>query len=292
MKKVIVIGGPTATGKTTLSVQLATKLNTEIISADSRQCYKELQIGVARPTKEQLSAIRHHFIASHSIFDEINAAGYEEYALAKVEDLFTHLDTIVMVGGTGLYIKAFTEGLDHIPSVDPSIRKEIISNYEQNGIGWLQEKVKEEDPTFYEKTDYRNPHRLMRALEVKLATGRSIEGFRTGRKKERDFEVEKIAIMMDMSQITANIIQRVDQMMEDGLLEEVISLYPQRHLNALQTVGYREFFEYLDGTISLDEAIELVKINTRQFAKRQITWFKKDPDFKWMTHSQFYKFFL
>lgn len=282
-KTVIIIAGPTAVGKTAAAIDVATQLNTEIISADSRQCFKELAIGVARPSEEELAAVPHHFIASHSIHDEITAASYEEYALQKANELFQHHDAVVMVGGTGLYIKAFCEGLDTIPPINPAIRNEIINNYEQNGLGWLQEQVKEKDPLFFSQGETQNPQRLMRALEVVEATGQSVLSFRKGQKAARDFNILKMGLELPRPDLNERIHKRVDKMMEQGLLEEVKSLLPFKQLNALQTVGYKELFAFLDGEVSLEKAVEQIKTNTRQYAKRQMTWFKKDAEMHWFS---------
>lgn len=281
-KTVIVIAGPTAVGKTGIGIQVAKHFNTQIISADSRQCYREMRIGVARPSEEELSQVKHHFIASHSIQDKVNAAVFENYALEKATDIFKSSDYVVMVGGTGLYIKAFLEGMDPIPDVSEDIRNDITEQYFQYGLNWLQDEVKKNDPIFYKTGEIQNPQRLMRALEVVKATGRSIMDFRKGEKAKRNFEVQKIALELPKELLHRNINTRVDQMVEDGLVEEVQSLYKFRHFTALQTVGYKEIFDYLDDKISLAEAIEQIKVNTRQYAKRQVTWFKKDKEYQWL----------
>ena len=280
-KTVIIIAGPTAVGKTAVGIEVARYFQTEIISADSRQCYKELEIGVARPSPEELAAVPHHFIASHSIAEKVTAATFEEYALQKATALFEEKDVVVMVGGTGLYIKAFCEGLDDVPEVPIAIREQIISNYKENGIEWLQKEVQEKDPKFYEVGEIQNPHRLMRALEVMLATGKSIIDFRSGVKKQRDFDVVKIALHLPKEQLHHNINTRVDKMLAQGLLEEVKTVLPFQHTTALQTVGYKEFFTYLNNEIDLPTAIEMIKKNTRQYAKRQLTWFRKDVAYQW-----------
>jgi len=282
VKTVIIITGPTASGKTAASIQLAKKLSTSIISADSRQCYKELNIGVARPSLEELQVIPHYFIASHSIKEEVTAAGFEDYALNKAADLFKEHDEVVMVGGTGLYIKAFCEGLDQVPEVPATVREEIINSYKEKGLNWLQEKIKIKDPAFYAEGEIQNPQRMMRALEVVQSTGQSILSFRKGKKTERPFVIKKIGIEISKEDLHRNIDKRVDQMIENGLVEEAINSLPFRHLNALQTVGYTELFDHFDGKISLDQAIAEIKTHTRQYAKRQLTWFKKDEGIKWM----------
>jgi tRNA dimethylallyltransferase len=282
-KTVIVVAGPTAVGKTSVAIQIAQHFQTEIISADSRQCFKELNIGVARPSTEELQQVKHHFIASHSIHEEVTAATFEEYALQKAEELFKQHESIVMVGGTGLYIKAFCEGLDKIPAIAPAIRKNITEVYKEKGLEWLQKQVAEKDPAFYAQGEIQNPQRMMRALEVMEATGQSILSFRGGQKTKRDFNIIKIGLELPKEELHRNIHTRVDKMMETGLLKEIKSLLPYRHLNALQTVGYSELFNYLDGSINVDKAVEHIKTNTRQYAKRQMTWFKKDKEMNWFS---------
>lgn len=280
-KTVILVCGPTAVGKTAVAIQLAQHFKTEIISADSRQCFKELNIGVARPSAEELAAVKHHFIATHSIHEEVTAITFEQYALQTAKELFLQHDVIVMVGGTGLYIKAFCEGLDEIPEIDPAIRKNIISNYEVHGLSWLQKEIEEKDPAFYAAGEIQNPQRMMRALEVAESTGQSILSFRKGEKADRGFNIVELGLELPKEELHRNIHTRVDAMMAAGLLEEVKSLQSFKNLNALQTVGYAELFEYLDEKISLDKAIDEIKTHTRQYAKRQMTWFKKDKGIKW-----------
>jgi tRNA dimethylallyltransferase len=280
-KPVLIIAGPTAVGKTAVAIQLAKHLQTEIISADSRQCFKELSIGVARPSATELKEVNHHFIASHSIEEEVTAALFEKYALETATALFKKYDTIVMVGGTGLYIKAFCEGLDEIPAVEPAIREGIVASYEKNGLSWLQDQVKEKDPAWFASGEIQNPQRLMRTLEVVEATGQSILSFRKGQKATRDFAIIKLGLELPKEILHQRIHTRVDQMMDQGLLDEVKRLQPMRHLNALQTVGYVELFDYLDGKLSLEQAVEKIRTNTRQYAKRQMTWFKKDNEITW-----------
>ena len=280
-KTVIIIAGPTAVGKTAIAIDVAKHFQTEIISADSRQCFKEMNIGVARPSLAELQEVEHHFIASHSIHEEVTAVTFELYALKKVGELFQQHDIVVMTGVTGLYIKAFCEGLDLVPDIPKQIRDAIITNYDQLGLEWLQNEIKLKDPEFYQSGEIQNPQRIMRALEVKEATGKSILYFRKGKKQERDFEIKKIGLELPKEILRQRIDKRVDQMMDAGLLDEVKQLQPFRQLNALQTVGYAELFDYLDGKFSLNKAIEQIKIHTRQYAKRQITWFKKDQEIKW-----------
>jgi tRNA dimethylallyltransferase len=282
-KTIVVIAGPTAVGKTAVAIELARHFQTEIISADSRQCFKELDIGVARPAKEELKLIKHYFIATHSIHEEVNAAIFEQYALKKSNELFQKHDVVIMVGGTGLYIKAFCEGLDEMPLIDPAIRTKIVSSYKENGLSWLQKEVQEKDPEFYKTGEIQNPQRMMRALEVMESTGDSILSFRKSQKVERDFNIIKIGLELPKEDLHRNINTRVDKMMETGLLDEVKNLLPFKNLNALQTVDYAELFYYLDSKFSLPDAIELIKQNTRQYAKRQMTWFKKDKEVVWFT---------
>ena len=280
-KTCVIIVGPTAVGKTSLAIELAQHFNTQIISADSRQCYKELNIGVAKPSPGQLQKVKHYFINSHSIQDEVNAKVFEEYSLLKANEIFKQNDIAVMVGGTGLYIKAFCEGMDEVPVVDAEMKKVIITNYNNGGLEWLRDEVKKTDPIFFYKGEIKNPQRMMRALEVKLSTGRSIIDFQSHKKKERDFKIIKIGLQLPKEELHQNINNRIEDMMNNGLLDEVKSLSSFKNLNALQTVGYKELFDHLEGKLTLDKAIEQIKTNTRQYAKRQITWFKKDKDVRW-----------
>ena len=280
-KTVYIIVGPTAVGKTAFAISLAKLLNTEIISADARQCYQEMNIGVARPSIEELNQVQHHFIASHSIHDQVNAAVFEKYALEKVDEIFKTKDAIVMVGGTGLYIKAFCEGLDMIPEIAPEIREGIIQQYEKLGLRWLQKEVSVKDPIYWEKGEQQNPQRLMRALEVKLGTGKSIVNFQIKNKITRPFHIVKIGIEMQREMLYEHINQRVMNMFEQGLEQEVKLLQAYATANALQTVGYSEWQPYFEGKVEKSRVVELIQQNTRHYAKRQMTWFKKDPEIKW-----------
>lgn len=280
-KTVIVICGPTAVGKTALAIRLAEKAGTSIISADSRQCYRELNIGVARPSPGELERVPHYFIATHSIQEEVTAAAFEQYALQKSKALFREKDTVIMAGGTGLYIRAFCEGLDDIPEVPATVREQVISDYREKGLHWLQEEIRSKDPLFYQSGEIQNPQRMMRALEVLTATGRSVLSFRKGLKAERDFQIIRIGLELSREELNRRIDTRVDAMIAAGLVDEVKGLMDHRHRNALQTVGYAEILDYLIGKTSLDEAVSLIKIHTRQYAKRQMTWFKKDPLIQW-----------
>jgi tRNA dimethylallyltransferase len=278
--------GPTAVGKTSFAITLAQHLKTEIISADARQCYAELSIGVARPSLEELSEVPHHFIASHSVNETVNAQVFENYALAKADELFKTHHSVVMVGGTGFYIKAFCEGLDLIPAIDPAIREDIIKQYEKLGLRWLQKEVSVKDPMYWAKGEQQNPQRLMRALEVMLGTGASIVSFQIKNKITRPFNIVKVGLELPRAQLYERINQRVISMVENGLETEVRNLLPQNHLNALQTVGYSEWAPYFEGNLSKEKVIENIQQNTRHYAKRQMTWFKKDPEITWHLSDQ------
>jgi len=277
--------GPTAVGKTSFAIALSRALNTEIISADARQCYKEMNIGVARPSADELKTVPHHFIASHSVNENINASFYENWALEKLENLFTRNEAVVMVGGTGLYIKAFCEGLDLIPAIDAEIRENIIAQYEKLGLRWLQKEVSVKDPQYWEKGEQKNPQRLMRALEVMLGTGSSITSFQNKKAVERPFKIVKIGLELPREELYERINARVLTMVEEGLEKEVKSLEAVAHLNALQTVGYSEWKDYFDVKISKEKVIENIQQNTRHYAKRQMTWFKRDPSITWFNAS-------
>ena len=288
-KTIIIICGPTAVGKTALAIELAKSLKTEIISADSRQCFKELNIGVAKPSPLELSTIHHHFINSHSIHETVDAAVFEQYALQATNEILKKNDIAVMVGGTGLYIKAFAEGMDDIPAIDPSIRLELSNKFQLQGLQWLQEIVKEKDPAFWQQAEQQNPQRLLRGLEVILSTGKSITTYRKGEKKQRPFRILKAGLELQRPELNERINTRVDEMIVNGLVDEVKSLLPFQNTNALQTVGYRELFDYFNGKLSLEKAIENIKTNTRHYAKRQMTWFKKDAEIRWFSPNLFLK---
>jgi tRNA dimethylallyltransferase len=280
-KTVYIVMGPTAVGKTNFAIALAKVLNTEIISADARQCFKEMNIGVARPSAAELKAVPHHFIASHNVTEEINASYFENWAIEKATSLFNSNEAVVMVGGTGLYIKAFCEGLDLIPAIEASIRENIIQQYEKLGLRWLQKEVAVKDPIYWEKGEQKNPQRLMRALEVKLGTGSSITNFQNKKAVERPFKIVKIGLELPREELYNRINARVLTMIEDGLENEVRGLQDAAHLNALQTVGYSEWKDYFEGKISKEKVIENIQQNTRHYAKRQMTWFKRDPAITW-----------
>ncbi len=277
----IVIAGPTAVGKTALSLSLAKHFNTAIVSADSRQCYRELNIGVAKPSPAELQIVPHHFINTHSINDEVNVKVFESYALDKLSQVFKTNPVCIVVGGTGLYIDTLCNGIDDIPPIPEKISVDVNTAYKQNGIEWLQQRIALEDEMYAAKGETKNPSRLIRALAVKRATGRSILTFQTQIKKPRPFKMMKIGLEMPRDILYNRINARVDKMIAEGLAGEVKSLLPHRHLQALQTVGYRELFDYFEGKLSVDEAIEKIKINSRHYAKRQLTWFKRDEEFKW-----------
>ena len=274
-KTCIIITGATAVGKTDYAIELAEKYNTQIISADSRQCFNELNIGVAKPSEQQLQKIHHYFINSHSIHDDVNVKVFEKYALKAIHEIFKNNDVAIMAGGTGLYIKAFCEGLDDIPEIDELIHNEIVEAYKLKGIEWLQNEIRKIDSSYFALGEMANPRRMMRALEVKLSTGKSILEFQSGKKIQRKFKIKKINLEIPRDELYKRINNRVDIMMNAGLLKETETLYAYKNLNALQTVGYRELFDFIDGKISLEAAINNIKKNTRHFAKRQITWFKK-----------------
>lgn len=282
-KTCVIIAGPTAVGKTAVAIAIARHFNTEIISADSRQCFREMSIGVAKPSDSELQQVHHYFINSHSIHDDVNAAVFEQYALQAANEIFQHNNIAVVTGGTGLYIKAFCEGLDDMPPVSLAIRQAITTQYEQEGLAWLQQQVQQQDPLYYATGEIQNPQRLIRALEVKQATGESIRSFQQGKKAVRPFNIIKLALELPKPELHARINTRVESMMQQGLLKEVEGLVPYKHLNALQTVGYSELFDHLEGKLSLQQAIERIQTNTRQYAKRQMTWFKKDAGIQWFS---------
>jgi len=273
-KIIHLIVGPTASGKTDMSIDLAIKLGCPILSCDSRQIYKELKIGTAPPSDEQLRAVKHYFIHSHSIFDSYTAGRYELEALALTERLFAHYDSLVMVGGSGLYADAFCYGIDDFPPPDKDIRERLNSRLNIEGVSSLRNELRLLDPESYKSIDISNPQRIVRALEVTISSGRAFSSYKSFGRKERYFKVEKTVVERDRDELYNRINARVDKMMEDGLLEEARSLYKFRSLTALKTVGYRQLFDYFDGKCTLDEAVDLIKRDTRRYAKRQITWFK------------------
>ncbi len=277
-KRLIVISGATAIGKTALSIQLAQHFNSEIISADSRQFYKELKIGATPPSQEELIKVKHHFIQHLSVKDDYNVGLFEKDAIALLHNLFKKTDILIMVGGSGLYMDAVCNGLDTFPEVDEKIKKELIAEYENKGITFLQDELKKTDSDYFDIVDIYNPQRLIRALTVIRESRKPFSSFRNKTFAERDFKISHFSLEMEREKLYERINRRVDMMMEEGLLKEVENLIPYKNKNALQTVGYKELFSYFDGEISLDEAINKIKQNTRRFAKRQISWFKREEN--------------
>lgn len=279
-KSLIVIAGPTAVGKTALSIELAKFYNCPVISADSRQFYKEMSVGTAKPTTEEMQDIPHYFINNISIHDLYNVGQFERDAIELIESLFKTHDYLILVGGSGLYINAILNGVDEFEEVPSHIREQLIKEYEEKGLTYLQEKLKQLDEVYYNQVDLNNPQRIMRALEVCIHTQKPYSSFRTKEKKQRSFNTINILINTEREALYARINKRVDIMMQNGLLEEVKSLYPYKHLNALNTVGYKELFDFIDGKCSLEEAVNLIKQNSRRYAKRQLTWFNHQDDFE------------
>ncbi|KIA98465.1 tRNA delta(2)-isopentenylpyrophosphate transferase [Flavobacterium sp. KMS] len=290
MKYLITIVGPTAIGKTALSIALAQHFKCEIISCDSRQFFKEMTIGTAVPNQDELQAAKHHFIQNISIFENYTVGDYEKEAITKLEELFQHNDYVILVGGSGLYVDAVLKGFDEFPEIDTTIREKVALEYEQNGILYLQEQLKRLDTAYYDKLTIenpqtlQNPQRMMRFVEVCLGTGKPYSSFLNQKKNNRNFTPVLIGLEADRAVIYDRINQRVDIMLNQGLLEEAQSLYPNKALNALQTVGYRELFSYFDEEFTLPFAIEEIKKNTRRFAKRQLTWFKRNENTKWFDY--------
>lgn len=285
-KTLIVIAGPTAAGKTALAIQVALHFRTEIISADSRQFYKEMNIGTAKPSAQELDLVKHHFINSHSIHDLFNVGDFEKEVIILLNELFKLHDQVILVGGSGLYIDAICHGFDDLPKGSKEIRERLNLVLEKKGITELQEQLKRVDPIYFNEVDIHNPQRLIRALEVFEETGKPFSTYRSKVKKKRDFNLIKLAINPSRAKLYEQINLRVDHMIELGLIEEVKTLHKYKGLNTLNTVGYSELFNYLDGHISKGDVIEKIKQNTRRFAKRQITWFKKSPDMKWYDPSE------
>ena len=281
IKTLIVIVGPTGSGKTDLSIAVAEHFSAPIISTDSRQFYRGIPIGTAQPDAEQLQRVEHHFIASHDLTDEFNCGAYEVVALKRLNELFSQHDTVVAVGGSGLYVKALCEGMDDMPEVDAELRQKLSERLQNEGLESLAEELRQRDAEFYEVVDRKNPARVLRALEVCIATGKPYSSLRTGTKRVRDFNIVKIGTDMPRDILYDRIDRRVDIMVEQGLEAEARSVYHLREHNSLQTVGYREMFDYFDGTISREEAIELIKRNSRRYAKRQLTWFRRDSEIEW-----------
>ena len=280
-KRLLVIVGPTGSGKTDLSIRLARHYGAPILSTDSRQVYRGMPIGTAQPDSDQLQAVEHHFIASHDVKDYLSCGEYAVQALSCLDRLFADHDWVVAVGGSGLYVKALCEGLDDLPAADPALRAELTRRLAAEGVDALAAELRRLDPQYYEEVDRRNPARVVRALEVCLQTGRPYSEQRSGMRRLRPFGIVKIGIDLPREELYARIDRRVDQMVADGLEAEARALYPYRMLNALQTVGYREFFDYFEGRTSYVEAVELIKRNSRRYAKRQLTWFRRDKEIRW-----------
>jgi tRNA dimethylallyltransferase len=282
-KHLIIITGPTAIGKTRVAIETANFFNTEIVSADSRQIYRELNIGTAVPSKAELNSIKHHFVHSHSIQDTYNASRFETEAMELLEDLFKKYDVVVLTGGSMLYIDAICKGIDTMPDVDPELRQNLKNSLKENGIESLRVQLKKLDPDYYRQVDLKNPARIVHALEICLMTGRPYSSFRTSPNKERPFSILKIGLDCNRAELHHRINQRVDKMVEAGLEEEAHGVYPLKHLNSLNTVGYREFFAHFNGEITKEKAIELIKRNSRRYARKQLTWFRKDAEMNWFT---------
>ena len=286
IKRLLVVVGPTGSGKTDLSIRLALHYGAPILSTDSRQVYRGMPIGTAQPSVDQLQTVEHHFIASHDLTDNLNCGEYEVQALARLEELFADHDWVVAVGGSGLYVRALCEGMDDLPQADENLRRELAARLRTEGLEALAGLLRTLDPDYYAVVDRSNPARVVRALEVCLQTGLPYSRLRTGRRRKRDFDIVKVGIDMPREELYGRIDHRVGQMLADGLEAEARAVYPYRGLNALQTVGYREFFDYFDGRISYDRAVELIKRNSRRYAKRQLTWFRRDAEIRWFGPDQ------
>lgn len=278
----IVIAGPTAVGKTDTAIWLAKHYDTVVVSADSRQFYREMSIGTAKPNANELAAAQHYFINSHTITEDFTVGDYEKQALALLDELFKKHDKVILAGGSGLYIRAICEGFDELPDADPAIRERLNEELTEKGLPYLQEKLKQADPEYYRQVDLNNPQRIIRALQVFESTGQPFSSFRKATVNKRPFNIVKFCIDLPREVLYERINLRVDIMVEQGLIEEVRSLLPYRHLNALNTVGYSELFDYFDGKTNLETAISMIKQNTRNFAKRQLTWFRKDKEMNYV----------
>ena len=280
-KTLVILTGPTGIGKTKTEIEIAKYFNTEIISADSRQIFKELSIGTAVPSNTELSTVRHHLIQTYSLQENYNASRYETEVLLLLDQLFKKYNLVLMVGGSMLYIDAVCNGIDIMPDVDPEVRNELIGKLEFEGIESLRLQLKKLDPDYYNQVDLKNPTRIIHALEISIMTGKPYSSYRSNPKKNRPFKMIKIGLNCNRAELHKRINNRVDQMLKFGLEEETRKVYHLKHLNSLNTVGYREFFDYFDGLISREKAIELIKRNTRRYARKQLTWFRKDPEMNW-----------
>jgi tRNA dimethylallyltransferase len=280
-KNLIVVAGPTAVGKTAAAIELAKHYNTVVVSADSRQFFREMSIGTAKPNAAELAQVKHYFIDSHSINEPFSVGDFEKQGLALLDELFKIHDHVILAGGSGLYIKAICEGFDDLPTADPNTREKLNQELEEKGLTHLQEKLKAVDPVYYAEVDLNNPQRIIRALEVFESSGKPISFYRQSTVNKRPFNIIKLALNLPREILYQRINDRVNIMMQQGLLAEVTELMPYRDLNALNTVGYSEIFDYFDGKLTLQKAIEMIQQNTRRFAKRQLTWFRKDTSFIW-----------
>ena len=286
-RRLIVVVGPTASGKTDLSIALARHYNAPILSTDSRQVYKGLPIGTAYPSEEQLQSVEHHFIAERELTEDFNCGQYEKEALERLDTLFESVNTVVAVGGSGLYIRALCEGMDSLPEADATLREQLATRLQNEGVECLANQLRELDPEYYQVVDRNNPARIMRALEVCLSSGQKYSELRKGERKERDFQIVKIGVSMPREQLYDRVNRRVEMMIAAGLEAEARSVLAYRHCNSLHTVGYSEMFDYFDGKTTLDEAIELIKRNTRHYAKRQMTWFRRDEQIAWFAPTDY-----
>ncbi|MBV6643661.1 MAG: tRNA (adenosine(37)-N6)-dimethylallyltransferase MiaA [Cyclobacteriaceae bacterium] len=287
MKLLVSIVGPTAVGKTSFAIELAKRYRTEIVSVDSRQFYREMEIGTAKPSHDELGQVKHHFINSHSIKEDISAGLFEKLALAKLDELFEKQEIVIAVGGSGLYFQALWVGMNEIPGIDQTVREKLQQEYEKKGLDPLLDELERSDPDYYSRVDKKNPQRIMRALEVIRGTGKAYSSFRDQTDQvKRSFENLKIGLTLDRTVLYERIDRRMDVMIEEGLFDEAKELLKYRVHNALQTVGYREIFQFLDGDYDREEAIRLLKRNSRRYAKRQFTWFNRDSEINWMTPSQ------
>jgi len=282
-KTLLILLGPTGVGKTDLSIDIAKYYNTEIISCDSRQIYKEMRIGTAVPDQQTLETIPHHFIRSHSIYDYYNASKFEVEVLERLDLLFQKRDVVLMTGGSMMYIDALCKGIDDLPEVDDELRQSLMARMEAEGIESLRNELKYHDPIYYNEVDLRNPKRILHALEICLMTGKPYSSLRINQTKKRSFQIIKLGLNRDREVLYNRINQRVDIMFSEGIEKEAIELYPFRHLNSLNTLGYRELFDYFDGKITIEEAKEKIKANSRKYARKQLTWFRRDPEIKWFT---------
>lgn len=291
-KTLLLIVGPTGVGKTELSLRVAERYGCPILSCDSRQVFREIPIGTAAPTTTELARVKHYFIAERSVRDDYSAGQYERDAITLIEQLFQTHDTLVMTGGSMLYADAICKGLDDLPSVPEAVRAQVKEQYNKCGLDWLQQEVQRLDPDYWEIVDKHNPARLAHCVELCMATGKTYSSLRTQTRKERPFRIVKVGLNRPRAELYARINERVTQMMNDGLLQEAESVYALRHLNSLQTVGYRELFAYMDGEYDLDRAIELIQQNSRHYAKRQLTWFRRDTQIHWIDINNDYETIL